>query len=201
MRRRKKFGKIVFQVAQHVGGSPRSRFAKSGEEWQRRDCLAGGFWRLQLSLWNRAKASKNMNEGGLLADMFLPSHWESQTRHQVASRTSETMHTARASCLARTLGRWASKPNMKINNEWENKSASHILGTLLFLIFLIFRAKQRNQWSLASQWLLDLSDPRLSTFTVEHCHDLNIGSANLAQQWTQHYFLECFRKRNLVVIM
>ena len=35
-----------------------------------------------------------MNESHLSADMFLPSHWESQTRHQVASRTYRTMHTA-----------------------------------------------------------------------------------------------------------
>ena len=33
-----------------------------------------------------------MNGSHLPADMFLPSHWESQTRHQVASRTYRTMH-------------------------------------------------------------------------------------------------------------
>ena len=53
-----------------------------------------------------------MNGSHLPADMFLPSHWESQTRHQVASRTYRTMHTARASYLARTLGCWTTKPNM-----------------------------------------------------------------------------------------
>ena len=55
----------------------------------------------------------NMNEGALAPGMFLPSHWESQTRHQVASRTYRTMHTGGDSCLAWTLRRWATKPNMK----------------------------------------------------------------------------------------
>ena len=32
------------------------------------------------------------NGSDFLADMFLPSHWESQTRHQVASRSYRTMH-------------------------------------------------------------------------------------------------------------
>ena len=32
------------------------------------------------------------NGRDFLADMFLPSHWESQTRHQVASRTYRTMY-------------------------------------------------------------------------------------------------------------
>ena len=37
----------------------------------------------------------NMNEGDLPAEMFPPS----QTRHQVASRSSRTIHTGGASCL------------------------------------------------------------------------------------------------------
>ena len=54
-----------------------------------------------------------MNESHLPADMFISSHWESQTRHQVASRTYRTMHTGGDSCLAWTFRRLATKPNIK----------------------------------------------------------------------------------------
>ena len=56
------------------------------------------------------------NGSDFLNDMFLPSHWESQTRHQVASRSYRTMHTAGDSCPAWTLRGWATKPNMKKKN-------------------------------------------------------------------------------------
>ena len=72
-------------------------------------------WRIPKPLTITLKQSNqiNTNKGDLPADMFLLSHWESQTRHQVASSTYRTMHTGGDSYLAWTLRRWATKPNMK----------------------------------------------------------------------------------------